>query len=394
MGFTRRPAFTSGPVRSKAPVLSRFVAANAPLVVTALLVAGVLCLGWRPLVHSSGAPVDSSTLQRQHAGAGSAGAAGKQWGGGRRSAAETATDAAAQQAATHAAVAEAAVAAQVSADPAAAMQAAVAAVNASSEVHGFVSKQGPADPRNWHPNYKAYREARLAAWLKEREQLLAEGEWKSGRPAAGSGCARRVLHRWRRHVPPRRARPAAVLDRANARPAGRLPPPMPVYMGCQVYVNHLYKVIYLRHAKTASSSLFCHFGGCRDNATDSDAARLRFEPLQVGWGGGRAQAEAGGAAGAASPPTCGVQACRSVQPPPNRSRSQVNSTQAMEALWRDYLVVTFVRNPYQRAVSSYRMMMRQLAAGGPVAPAYSWGAFCADPTGFADQCMRDEFCSK
>lgn len=80
-------------------------------------------------------------------------------------------------------------------------------------------------------------------------------------------------------------------------------------------------------------------------------------------------------------------------PPRLRPRlPQVNGTDALEALWRDYFVVTFVRNPYQRAVSSYRMMARQLAAEGPVAPAYSWGAFCADPTGFADQCMRDDFC--
>lgn len=48
-------------------------------------------------------------------------------------------------------------------------------------------------------------------------------------------------------------------------------------------MNHLYKVIYLRHAKTASSSLFCHFGGCRDNATtgSDESSRLRFEPLQA-----------------------------------------------------------------------------------------------------------------
>lgn len=64
-------------------------------------------------------------------------------------------------------------------------------------------------------------------------------------------------------------------------------PPLPIYQGCQVFVNHLYKVIYLRHAKTASSSLFCHFGGCRDNATTGDEySRLRFEPLQVGGGCG------------------------------------------------------------------------------------------------------------
>lgn len=52
-----------------------------------------------------------------------------------------------------------------------------------------------------------------------------------------------------------------------------------------MYVNHLYKVLFLRHAKTASSSLFCHFGGCRKatNNTEDDANRkaLSFEPFQV-----------------------------------------------------------------------------------------------------------------
>lgn len=54
-------------------------------------------------------------------------------------------------------------------------------------------------------------------------------------------------------------------------------------------MNHLYKVIYLRHAKTASSSLFCHFGGCRDEGAGDDAstAKLRFELLRVGQSAGR-----------------------------------------------------------------------------------------------------------
>ena len=68
-----------------------------------------------------------------------------------------------------------------------------------------------------------------------------------------------------------------------AAPAGAPPPPLPVFTGCQVFVNHLYRVIYVRHAKTASSSLFCHFGGCRDPGADGAAnvARLKFEPLQA-----------------------------------------------------------------------------------------------------------------
>lgn len=48
-------------------------------------------------------------------------------------------------------------------------------------------------------------------------------------------------------------------------------------------MNHLYKVVYVRHAKTASSSLLCHFRGCRaaDGAAEPNAT-LSFEPLQAG----------------------------------------------------------------------------------------------------------------
>ncbi|PSC73449.1 hypothetical protein C2E20_3378 [Micractinium conductrix] len=187
------------------------------------------------------------------------------------------------------------------------------AVTGGAGVHGFVHKEGPADPRNWHPDHKPFRLERLATWMGERQTALA---------------------------------------------AGQLPPPLPIYNGCQVYVNHLYKVLFLRHAKTASSSLFCHFGGCAAaaaNASEAEAASTKALSFEL---------------------------------------FQAKSVEQLEALWRDYFVVSFVRNPYQRAVSSYRMMMRQLALGGEAAGAYNWTAFAADPTGFADVCMGDAQCKK
>ncbi|KAL4423901.1 hypothetical protein ABPG75_001202 [Micractinium tetrahymenae] len=189
----------------------------------------------------------------------------------------------------------------------------VAAVTSGAGVHGFVKKEGPADPKNWHPDHKSFRQARLEEWLAQRERLLSEGQ---------------------------------------------LPPPLPIYTGCQVYVNHLYKVLFLRHAKTASSSLFCHFGGCRSttgNETEEEAAARKALSFEL---------------------------------------FQAKTVGELEQLWQEYFVVSFVRNPYQRAVSSYRMMMRQLRLGGPGAEAYSWNRFCADPTGFADECMADEQCKK
>ena len=58
----------------------------------------------------------------------------------------------------------------------------------------------------------------------------------------------------------------------------------------QVWVNHKYRVIYLRHAKTGSSSLFCHFSGCRDGNGQADTA---FVPLTVGGEAARARFECG-----------------------------------------------------------------------------------------------------
>ena len=81
-------------------------------------------------------------------------------------------------------------------------------------------------------------------------------------------------------------------------------------------------------------------------------------------------------------------------PTPSSLSFQVTSVEQLQALWRDYFVVTFVRNPYQRAVSSYKMMMRQLAPGGEADAQYSWGRFCSDPTGFAEECELDPVCSK
>lgn len=123
--------------------------------------------------------------------------------------------------------------------------------------------------------------------------------------------------------------------------------------------------------------------------------------------------------------------------------------QELMDLWHSYFVVTFVRNSYQRAVSSYRcaaggqrarrcvahsnpalrgqpgviallrllcplhpscaelarirraacpaaprrsMMMRNLSPAGGAT--YGWDDFCADPAGFAEVCARDRLCSK
>lgn len=75
----------------------------------------------------------------------------------------------------------------------------------------------------------------------------------------------------------------AALNRREppALPAGKLAPPLPQHPACQVFVNHLYRVVYLRFAKAASTSLLCHFGGCSANATDPSQKGLGFKLLQA-----------------------------------------------------------------------------------------------------------------
>ncbi|KAL4440666.1 hypothetical protein ABPG77_000375 [Micractinium sp. CCAP 211/92] len=181
-----------------------------------------------------------------------------------------------------------------------------AAVLAGAGVHGFVEKAGPLDPKQWQVGFKEWRQNRTQDWVVQRQAQLV---------------------------------------------AGQPPPPLQTLSACQVLVNHLYKVVYLRHAKTASSSLLCHFRGCRAGDSGGQAsAALSFEPLQMLTG------------------------------------------QELADLWRTYFVVTFVRNSYQRAVSSYRMMMRNLSPAGSAN--YGWDDFCADPAGFASVCANDRLCSK
>ena len=183
------------------------------------------------------------------------------------------------------------------------------AVTGGAGVHGFVHKEGPADPRNWHPDHKPFRLERLATWMGERQTALAAGVvalpllQRAGSRGSylRSPCNTCYPELLVPVEPPAvQRRPAALpaADRGPLRsgaaappcPAGQLPPPLPIYNGCQVYVNHLYKVLFLRHAKTASSSLFCHFGGCAAaaaNASEAEAAStkaLSFELFQVGAG--------------------------------------------------------------------------------------------------------------
>ena len=211
--------------------------------------------------------------------------------------------------------------------------------------------------------------------------------------------------------------------------AGQAPPPLPLLGACQVWVNHSYRILYLRHAKTASSSLLCHFKGCGE-AANSTGGSSSIDAGGAGGAGGGAGGDAQAETSFKLLPVGVLHSCVAVlalrplpmpmQPPaglrephPAVMRPQPSALnwlspallpafplalqnlvtpERLQQMWADYFVVTFVRNPYQRAVSSYRMMARQLAPAGAAAGRRTWDAFCADPAGFADTCMADARC--
>ena len=145
-----------------------------------------------------------------------------------------------------------------------------AAVMAGAGVHGFVRKAGPLDPLHWQAGSFDWRVLQRQSWLDERARLLAEGGWAAcPLVCAAGGAGRWQASELRRVVAPLRA--------------GSPPPPLPLLSSCQVFVNHLYRVIYLRHAKTASSSLLCHFSGCREEKAGggSGKADTSFQHLKV-----------------------------------------------------------------------------------------------------------------
>lgn len=194
----------------------------------------------------------------------------------------------------------------------------------------------------------------------------------------------------RRRAPPRRgavtaAQPphaSAALPSAAAAPppaAERVGAAPPLFPYCRALVNHRYRTLYLKAPKTGSTSLLTLLGTCTgDELTDKPTC---FKPLQVGGAGcGRGGSEQ--AAGAAHPPACSslhqCQAaglacrcrrpctaacpCRAAAAPhsPSRLAQPMKSREAYEQLYSDYFVWTVVRNPWARAVSSYRMLSRYM----------------------------------
>jgi hypothetical protein len=92
-------------------------------------------------------------------------------------------------------------------------------------LHGRVPKAGPIDLRRFHPNLVGSCHEERLRWT-----------------AAAAGLAN--------------------LTQAEPPSLNRSP-----CVECQVFVNHLYKILYLRQPKAASSALLGHFGRCISGGT-------------------------------------------------------------------------------------------------------------------------------
>ncbi|GAB4819803.1 hypothetical protein N2152v2_006849 [Parachlorella kessleri] len=287
-------------------------------------------------------------------------------------------------------------------------------------VHGVVQKRGPLDIYNWHYNHTVERWLEYAVWLRQQgvadvdrtEVVEGDGSGSSSTPGEDSNSGTAGITE------------AGSDSEGNARSdknsnSTGAPAPPPIFPACHIFINHLYRFIYLRHAKVASTSLIRHFGYCDASRTSYNSSCL--DRLDVG-------------------------------------PSQRLPLDQVQRIWSDYFVFSFVRNPWNRAVSSYLMMMRSLewepmpksttASGGrgdggdsssnsggfvggtegssssggsagaaagstagslaadtavaqqrhryklPAARQYRWDNFCADPGSFQRVCEKDRRCRR
>ncbi|KAL4434789.1 hypothetical protein ABPG77_005316 [Micractinium sp. CCAP 211/92] len=114
----------------------------------------------------------------------------------------------------------------------------------------------------------------------------------------------------------------------------RVGSPPPLFPYCRILVNHAYRTMYLKAPKTGSTSLLTLMGTCTGNAaTDKPTC---FKPLEV-----------------------------------------MASEEEYQRMYGSYFVFAVVRNPWARAVSSYRMLSRYLRHGCKELVG-GWNRVCTD----------------
>lgn len=184
-------------------------------------------------------------------------------------------------------------------------------LEAPSAVHGWVSKAGPAALRSWHADEDIPRRKAWDIFLKKR----ASGE-----------------------IPLTQAFPS-------------VPPHGPDPWGCRLYFNHAYKIMFVRTAKTGSTTI----------------VESIFPPCNI------------------SPD---VPHCM------QRVADTTMSAAEVTALWKKYTVFTFTRNVWSRGVSQYQYLVH-FVRDRPTCRHVTWDEYCTDPLSIGEICRKDaECCTK
>jgi Sulfotransferase family len=184
-------------------------------------------------------------------------------------------------------------------------------LDAPSAAHGWVEKAGPAALRSWHASEDVPRRKAWDAYLQKR----ASGE-------------------------------ISLTQSFDS-----VPPHGPDPWGCRLYFNHAYKIMFVRTAKTGSTTI----------------VESIFPPCNV-------------------------------RPDVDHCMQRVaDSTMLPEEvinLWKHYTVFTFTRNVWTRGISQYQYLVH-FVLDKPSCRHVTWDEYCEDPLAIGEICRKNaECCTK
>ncbi|GAB4814791.1 hypothetical protein N2152v2_001837 [Parachlorella kessleri] len=228
------------------------------------------------------------------------------------------------------------------------------ALSEPATVHGYVAKSGPTKLQYWTPGNRTERHQLFEQWLQ-----------------AAYGSA-----------DPREAGQAVTVT--GGMEMRNLPP---MYPNCQVLVNHRYKFIYLRHPKSASSSIMTFFSVCAAPTEPQAAAGAAAAQTATGSSAGNASASSEAAAVSSKGQEQQGLGAACLEP----LAAQQLSVDEIHRIWREYFVFTVVRNPYQRMLSSYKYLLRKTRAMEECRMV-RWDDYCQDPLALGRMCQENPSC--
>lgn len=136
-----------------------------------------------------------------------------------------------------------------------------------------------------------------------------------------------------------------------------LPTTPPLFPYCMIYVNHRYKFIYVRHPKSASSTLMNYFTFCGELTNFTD---IEWEPAARSRAAGAQQdaAAAGGVEAGLEDRALGLgSACLGG----HSTFARDMTPEQARAMWEEYFVFSVVRNPFTRMVSAYKFLLEKVS---------------------------------